>query len=81
MVGKARGDFLNYLIKKRVYMKTNGKKANKPGKVYPEQSERQALRGQRRAQGGQGITEGHHPQSRNPPAINVLNEQPKIESI
>jgi hypothetical protein len=32
------------------------------GKTYPESSARQALRGQRRQQGGPGITEGKDPQ-------------------
>ncbi len=41
---------------------TNGKKLNKLGKVYPESSARQALWGQRRKQGGPGITEGKDPQ-------------------
>ena len=31
-------------------------------KIYPESSARQALRNQRRAQGGPGITEGKDPQ-------------------
>jgi hypothetical protein len=61
-------------------MKTNGVKLNKPGRKYPEQNERQALRGQRRAQGGPGITEGYHPCSRAPVVENVPEAEIKIES-
>lgn len=45
-------------------MKTNGKRLAKPGKTYPEQSQRQALRALRRAQGGPGLTTGPTPQAR-----------------
>lgn len=54
-------------------MKTNGKRINKPGKTYPESSARQALRSQRRAQGGPGITTGQHPVSKAPQAAVVAD--------
>lgn len=45
-------------------MKTNGKRLQKTGKTYPEQSQRQMLRGSRRAQGGPGLTTGKDPVAR-----------------
>jgi hypothetical protein len=41
-----------------------GKTYGKTGRRYPEQSQRQALRGLRRAQGGPGLTEGPDPRAR-----------------
>lgn len=64
-------------------MKTNGTKSNKPGKWYPEQSDRQALRGYRRAQGGLGISEGLNPTPRGGYKLaeeNILDLQTNLES-
>jgi hypothetical protein len=69
-------------------MKTNGKRANKSGKTYPESSARQALRSQRRAQGGPGITTGQNPKAKgcgncatcSCATTNVQDAEIKIES-